>query len=295
MTDPRLAHTRRTRPGGPRTWFDRVRATVFLVLVHAVPPVAFMLGTRPTDWLAFAIIYPTLAVATGVGLHRYFAHAAFATSRPVQFVMAWMACLTFVDPISFAGKHRLHHRFSDTDRDVHSPAAGFWFCWFGSLIDEGYAEEDLVGAAPDLTRFPELRWLHRNFVVPGVSLWALLFLTGGFTLFAVGYCLSVVIVLHQTSALNYFCHRWGYRRYDTPDGSRNNPLVAFVTFGEGWHNNHHRFPRAARAGVAWWELDPLHAVIRACAACGLVWDLVVAPRDDSAPRRLLSDLAAGRD
>ena len=280
------AHTKVARPGGTRTAYDRWSAAAFIAVIHLAPMVAVILGTRTTDWVAFLTLYPIFAVSTGVVLHRFFAHRSFATSRFLQFLLGWVACVMFVDPVSFAGKHRLHHRFSDTDRDVHSPDAGFWFCWFGSLVDEGYSDDELVDAASDLMQFPELRWLHRNFFVPGIIVCAMLFAAGGFSLFAIGYCLNMAVVLNQSSALNYFCHRWGYRRYATRDHSRNNIVVAVLTFGEGWHNNHHRYPASARAGVTRWELDPLFGVIRLLAACRLIWDVRIA----SDGRRVVSQV-----
>ena len=274
---------RRIRPGRPRTWIHRARATFFIGLVHIAPIVAIVRGTRPADWVGFAIFYAMFAVSATVILHRYFAHGSFATNRVTQAVMATMASTMFVDPISFVGKHRLHHQFADTDRDVHSPNDGFWFCWFGSLVDEGYSDEEIVAAARDLARYPELRWLHANFVVPGLLVWAVLVTIGGFSLFAIGYCLSLAIVLNQASLVNFGCHRWGYRTYATRDDSRNNGLVAALTLGEGWHNNHHRFPRSARAGLRRWEIDPWYGVIRAMAVLGLAWNIVVADPDSRPP------------
>jgi fatty-acid desaturase len=260
-----------------RTGFDRTRAAIFLLVVHVAPVAAFVGGISRRDWWAFAATYPVLAFSTGVALHRFFAHRSFATSRLLQFVMGAIACMMFVDPVRFAGKHRLHHRFSDTGRDVHSPRDGLWFCWIWSLIDEGCTDADFVAEAPDLMAFPELRWLHRNFAAPGLIAAVAFFAIGGFSMLAVGYCLSVTILLHQTSALNYFCHRWGYRRFETKDGSRNNPVIALLTFGEGWHNNHHRFPRSARTGATRLEVDPFFGVIRLMALLGLVWNVIEPP------------------
>lgn len=270
---------RRGRPGHPRTWLDKVRAAFFIALIHVMPAVALLQGTRQSDWVAFFVFYCTFAVSATVVLHRYFAHGSFATSRIFQGVMATVACTMFVDPISFVGKHRLHHKYSDTPRDVHSPDDGFWFCWIGSLVDEGYSDAEVVAAAKDLARYPELRWLHANFIVPGLALWGILLAIGGFSAFAIGYCLSLAVVLNQASLVNYCCHRWGYRSFATRDQSRNNPVVALLTLGEGWHNNHHRFPRSARAGLGRWEIDPLYGVIRTMAAIGLVWDVIVAEPD----------------
>ncbi len=271
--------TRHERFGRERGWFERSRAFFFIVLIHAMPLAAVASGTRRADWIAFAVLYLVFALAAGIALHRYFAHASFATSRWLQFIMGFAACAMFVDPISFAGKHRLHHKHSDTPRDVHSPQAGFWFCWFGSLIDEGYSNEEIAAMAKDLRRYRELVWLHENFLLPGLAVWALIFAIGGFSMFGIGYCLSIAVVLNSTSALNYVCHRWGYRRYPTLDGSTNNLAVALLTFGEGWHNNHHHAPASACTGQVWWEVDILYGVIRCLAACGLVWNVRISSDD----------------
>jgi stearoyl-CoA desaturase (delta-9 desaturase) len=265
----------RRRPGQPRAAWEKSRAAFFVALIHVAPIVAIVLGIQRRDWIAFAVFYPIFGLSATLVLHRYFAHHSFATSRTLQAVMGTMTCTMFLDPVSFVGKHRLHHRFSDTERDVHSPTQGFWYCWFESLVDEGYSDAEIVDAARDLMRYPELRWLHRHFIVVGLAAWAVVFLLGGFSMFAIGYCLPLAIVLNQASLVNYACHRWGYRRFTTPDQSRNNAIVAALTLGEGWHNNHHRFPRSARAGLGRWEIDPLYGVIRLMAAMGLAWNVVV--------------------
>jgi stearoyl-CoA desaturase (delta-9 desaturase) len=229
----------------------------------------------------FVAFYFVGCLGTGVGLHRYFAHHAFHTSRAFQLVLATLACTAFADPIGFAGKHRLHHRHADTDADVHTPRQGFWFCWFGSLLECPERSDQIAAATRDLRRYPELVWLHRWFYVPGIALGAATWLLGGFSLFAIGFMLSRTVMLHLVSAVNFFCHGSGRRRYATPDASTNNALVAFLTFGEGWHNNHHRYPRAARAGLLWWEIDPIHWGIRMLAWCGVIWnvrDLPPGPR-----------------
>jgi stearoyl-CoA desaturase (delta-9 desaturase) len=247
------------------------------VVLHAVPAVAVVRGTTAGDWVACLVFYVVAALGTGVGLHRYFAHHAFRTSRALQFVLAVLACTAFAEPIGFAGKHRLHHRHADSDADVHSPGQGFWFCWFGSLVDEGYRVEAVLETARDLTRYPELMWLRRWFFVPGVVLGAATWWLGGFSMFAVGFVLSRVLLLNLVSTVNFFCHLSGCRPYATADASTNNALVAVLTFGEGWHNNHHHYPGAARAGFRPWELDPVYYVIRLLAGLGLVWDVREVP------------------
>lgn len=261
------------RQGNRRTAVEKWRTAAFLVFLHVVPIIAIVNGTTRADWVMFWVMYPGLGMLIGTGLHRYFAHHAFRTSRPFQFLLAVGTSLTFTDPIGFAGKHRIHHRYSDTEDDVHSPADGWFACWFWSMADDGLSDDDVVRAAPDLAKVPELMLLHRWFWVPGVLFAATTLAIGGFSMFAVGYLLSIVVVMNVSSAVNYVCHRWGSRRFNTEDLSRNNLIVAIVSWGEGWHNNHHHYPTSARSAYAWWEIDFNWYLIKTLAALGLVWDV----------------------
>jgi stearoyl-CoA desaturase (delta-9 desaturase) len=242
-----------------------------VLLLHVAPATALVTGARAADWAACAALYLLSSVGVGVGLHRYFAHRSFRTGRAVQLGLGVLAGTAFGDPVGFSGKHRLHHRHADTERDVHSPRRGFWSCWFQSLWDDGLSERDILRVTRDLTCYPELRWLHRFFWLPALATAALTLLLGGYSMFAVGFCLSRMAVIHATSAVNYFGHRSGRRRYATPDDSTNNAWLGVLAFGEGWHNNHHRNPRAARRRRLV-ELDLFYCVIRALAWTGL-WDV----------------------
>jgi len=250
---------------------------VFLLLAHALPIVAIVTGTTLTDWVTFGVVHVSLALLLGTGLHRYFAHHAFRTSRGFQAVLGTATCLTLTDPIGFAGKHRIHHRTSDTADDVHSPVHGWWQCWFWHLANDGITDEDVMRSAKDLARYPELVLLHRWFWVPAAFLGAAFYAWGGFSRLAIGYLLALALLLNLTSAVNYVCHRWGTRRYPTNDNSRNNLVVAVLTYGEGWHNNHHYYPGAARAGFFWWELDINYLLIRTLAVLRLVWNVREVP------------------
>lgn len=251
----------------------RRTVAALVAALHLAPLGVLVTGTRAGDWVACVFLYLLSSLGVGVGLHRYFAHRSFRTSRAFQLVLGLLAATAFGDPVGFSGKHRLHHRHADTERDVHTPRRGFWSCWFESLWDDGLSERDVLRVTRDLTLYPELRWLHRFFFVPALATAALTLLVGGYSMFAVGFCTSRVAIIHATSAVNYFGHRSGRRRYATPDDSTNNAWLGVLAFGEGWHNNHHRHPRAARAGVAWWELDGFYYVIRALAWAGLVSDV----------------------
>ena len=252
-------------------------------LLHLPPVTLLFIGTTATDWLAFGVFYVLVLFALGAGLHRYFAHGAFTASRPMQLVLAALAGAFFADPIRFAGSHRLHHRWADTPRDFHGPARGWWFSWIGHHLEDGYSDSELLAAARDLAQRPELVWLHRYSYVSGTGAAALTWLLGGYGVFAAGYCLAWCLVgIHGGSAVNYFCHKSGRRRFETPDRSTNNTFLGFVLFGEGWHNNHHRFPGAARAGVRWYELDLLFYMLRVLTRVGLISSLRDIPETHAA-------------
>lgn len=255
-------------------------------LLHA--PILVILW-RPLTWrhgLAFMVGYVLVAFVLGAGLHRYFAHRAFQTSRPFQLILGMLVAACFADPIGFAGRHRHHHRWADTDRDLVGPRHGLWAAWIGHLLDDDYRERELATATADLRRYPELMWLHRWPLAPGVAAVALIWLAGGLTGLAVAYCLPLCLLgVHGISAVNYVCHRFGPRCYATPDHSTNHPVLGFLLLGEGWHNNHHRFPGSARCGLRWWELDVVYQGIRALSAIGLVWSVRDAARRQSSADR----------
>ena len=244
-----------------------------IAAMHLAVLLALLQGPEASDWLVFAALYPLAAVGVGIAMHRYFAHGAFRTSRGFRLFLALCASLSFGNALFFAGKHRIHHRHADREGDVHAPRQGWWHCWFGSLLDCGYSRDEIEREIVEYLLSPELRFLYRHPTLPALAICALLFALGGFTMMAIGGLLPGVLLLHQSSAVNYFCHVRGYRRFETRDESTNHPLVALLTYGEGWHNNHHRFPRAAHAGVRWWELDLFYYIICLFEALGLVWEV----------------------
>jgi len=246
---------------------------VVAALFHIPPLTLFFTGVRRQDWAAFAFLYLVNMFALGGALHRYFAHRGYKTSRAFQFVMALLASVFFADVIGFTGRHRIHHRNSDTDVDVHSPLRGFWQCWVGSLLDDGFSEERILESARDLTRYPELMLLHRYFFLPGFATALLIGWIGGYTMFASAYCLVFLVSFHGPSALNWLGHRGNNRRYDTGDLSNNSIFLGFVLFGEGWHNNHHHYPNSARAGFFWYEIDCIYYWLKLLSRLGLIWDL----------------------
>ncbi len=221
--------------------------------------------------------------------HRYFSHRTFQTSRPMQFAFA-LAGATAVQrgPLWWAAHHRLHHRHSDAPEDVHSPHQhGFWWSHMGWITAPANFPTRL-DQVPDLARYPELRWLDRfDTVVPLVlaaSLYGLgAFLAGvgvntsGPQMLVWGFFISTVALFHATSLINSAAHQMGKRRYATRDDSRNSLVLALITMGEGWHNNHHRYPAAARQGFFWWEIDLTYYFLVVLSWFGIVRELHPVP------------------
>lgn len=246
------------------------------------------------SWFAVcvaALLYALRMFAITGFYHRYFSHKAFKTSRAVQFLFALLGSTSVQrGPLWWAAHHRNHHRHSDTEHDLHSPVTRSFFWshmgWF--LTRRGFRTDHAV--IRDLAKYPELRWLDRFDILLPVALATALFLLGGWLqrahpelgtsaaqLLIWGFFISTVALFHATVTINSLAHRWGRRRFDTNDHSRNNWLLALLTFGEGWHNNHHHFPGSARQGFRWWELDLTYYGLRLMAGLGLVWDLRPVP------------------
>lgn len=264
-------------PRRVKSAWAKLPLAIGLTVAHVLPFTLIFTGIRRRDWLAFAVLYVITTQAVSLSLHRYFGHRSFRTSRAFQFILGLLACSLFGDPVWFAGKHRLHHTNADADRDVHSPLQGLWHCWIGSILDNGYDPKDIWNHARDWSRFPELRFLSRFFYVPGFVLAAMMYAIGGYRMFVVGYCFAFLVALHGASAVNYLCHRFGYRRFVTSDLSTNNLILGYIFFGEGWHNNHHRYPFSARFSHAWYEVDVTYATIRVLAKLRIVWDVRTMP------------------
>ena len=216
-------------------------------------------------------LYATRMFFVTAGYHRYFAHRSFKTSRAVQFVFAFLAQTALQRGVLWwAAIHRHHHRHSDQPNDVHSARRdGFWWAHVGWILspDQDWIDYNEVR---DLSRFSELRLLNKLKHVPAVVLAAALLWIGGPTALVWGFFVSTVMLWHGTFTINSLSHLCGRRRYATTDESRNNPLLAAITLGEGWHNNHHHYQRSAAQGFLWWEIDLTYYGLCALDRLGLV-------------------------
>jgi len=247
----------------------------YAVHVTAVVGVAFMGVSWKGIALALALYYVRMFGVTG-GYHRYFSHRTYRTSRAFQFFLALLAQSSIQKgALWWAAHHRDHHKYSDTPKDPHSYRDyGFWYSHVGWILSSETEETD-YSRVSDLARYPELRWLNKWHVVPAVVLAVALFFIGGWFALLWGFFVSTVLLWHGTFTINSLSHMWGKRRYTTTDDSKNNPVLAIVTMGEGWHNNHHYYPRSVRQGFRWWQIDMTYYVLRSLALVGIVWDLHV--------------------
>jgi stearoyl-CoA desaturase (delta-9 desaturase) len=250
-----------------------LKSAPFIVL-HLALVAVFFVGV---DWSVLVLCGLTyfwrMFGITG-GYHRYFAHRAYKTSRVFQFALAWLGCSAMQKgPLWWAAHHRDHHRYSDTPKDPHSPyETSFWWSHVGWVLSSEHVETPWE-SIPDWSRYPELRWLDRNHWIPGLSLAGLCWLLAGWSGLVWGFVVSTILVYHATFTINSLSHLFGSRRYATNDDSRNNFLLALLTLGEGWHNNHHHYQSSVNQGFFWYEIDISYAVIWTLSWLGLTWDL----------------------
>jgi len=296
-------------PAAVRRWFDTSAAADAAVedagaaaridWLRAVPFIGMHLACLGVLWTGaswFAVgvavaLYALRMFAITAFYHRYFSHRTFEASRGVQFVFALIGAASVQrGPLWWAAHHRTHHRHADQAEDPHSPRVqGFWRSHMGWFLTRGAFRTDWA-RIPDLAKYPELRWLDRFDLAVPVALAAALYLLGsvlqarvpalgtsGPQLLVWGFFISTVVLFHATVTINSLAHRFGRRRFPTRDDSRNNLWLALLTFGEGWHNNHHFFPGTARQGFRWWEVDLTWYGLKLMALFGLVSGLKPVP------------------
>lgn len=283
---------------------DSTAKRPFAVYVVIAVMLLYHLGCLAVLWVGVSAPAVVAAIALhfirgfGItaGFHRLLAHRSFQTSRGMQFVLALAGSLAMQGgPLWWVAHHRSHHRDTDTEADIHSPTTkGFWQSHMGWMMStEAFQEKG--SNSRDLHRYPELKFLQRNYIALPFLQAAVLFGIGaaidalypeagtsGAQFVVWGLFVSTVFTWHATFMVNSVCHVWGARPNKTGDDSTNNPVVALVALGEGWHNNHHAFPFSARHGLRWWELDLTWILLRILEKLRLVSNLKV-PKANSAP------------
>ena len=254
--------------------------TVILVLIHIGAIAAFFFFS----WKALLAAVFLYWVATGLGIsmgyHRLHTHRSYKVPRWMEYFFAVCGALTLEGgPIFWTAIHRIHHQRSDQPGDPHSPREGAWWSHVGWILvgETKHNNTMLLGKyAPDLAKDPFYVWLNNYHWVPNVALAVLLYAVGGLPFLLWAGFFRIVFGLHATWLVNSATHMWGGRRFATRDDSRNNWWVALISFGEGWHNNHHAHPTSARHGLAWYEFDPSWLQIKLLKRLGLAKSIQVA-------------------
>jgi len=233
-------------------------SVITFTLFHAGAIAAFFFFTWPA-FVTFLVLYwVSLSLGIGMGYHRLLTHRGYKVPKPLEYALAVCGSLALEGgPIPWVATHRVHHKHSDQEGDPHTPRDGKWWSHLVWMLvgDASNANiEDSARFAPDLMRDPFHVWLSKFHYIP-ITISAILLAFGGLPFVLWGLCMRVTLGYHATWMVNSLTHFSGKRRFATRDDSRNNALVAMVTFGEGWHNNHHAHPTSARHGLAWYEVD----------------------------------------
>ena len=274
------------------------------ILLHVACLLVFWVPFTGLALLVCGLSYLVRMFAITAFYHRYFAHKSFKTSRLLQTIFAVIgATATQRGPLWWAAHHRHHHIHADTETDSHSPKHGFWHSHMGWFLqDKNFTTH--YNRVKDLNQFPELCWIDRfDILFPllyiaflyGLGVFLNAFYptlnTSGLQLVVWGYVVSTVLLAHITYAINSLAHVFGSREYDTGDNSRNNFILAILTLGEGWHNNHHCSPGSVRQGFRWWQIDISYYILWLMAKMGLIWDLKT-PNQTLLNKKKLSEVSS---
>ncbi len=233
--------------------------TLALALIHLGAVAALFMFDWRSAGVALFLYWMAIGLGISMGYHRLLTHRSYKVPLALEYFFAVCGTLTLEGgPIFWVATHRIHHQKSDQPGDPHSPRDGAWWAHVGWIMfgKSMHRNTHLMGKyAPDLAKRRFYVWLNNYHWLPLVGLGVLLLAIGGLPMMLWGACLRVVVGLHATWLVNSATHMWGARRFATRDDSSNNWWVALITFGEGWHNNHHAYPTSARHGLAWYELD----------------------------------------
>ncbi|MDJ0702893.1 MAG: fatty acid desaturase [Leptolyngbyaceae cyanobacterium MO_188.B28] len=244
---------------GPPRRLNWVSITFFSA-VHVLACLAPWFFSWPALGVAILLHWLCGSVGICLGYHRLLTHRSFQVSKGLEYAIALIGALAIQGgPIFWVAGHRMHHAYTeDIDKDPYSAKRGFWWShllWLMYYREDFFDYEIYKRYASDLAREPFYRWLNRYFLLLQLPLGLLLYQLGGWSFVIYGLFLRAVLLWHSTWLINSAAHMAGYRTFNTPDNSRNLWWAAMLTYGEGWHNNHHAHPNVAKAGLKWWEID----------------------------------------
>ena len=246
---------------------------IFLIVAHVAAVAALFFWSWPALITAIVLYWVGGSLGIGMGYHRLLTHRGYKVPKPVEYFLAICGTLALEGgPIQWVVTHRIHHAHTDRAGDPHTPRDGGWWAHVGWILwgtAQNHDEATLARYAPDLLKDRFYHWLNRFYYVPLLIVGIGLFVFGGWSVVLWGVFLRVTLALHTTWLVNSATHLWGKKRFETGDDSRNTWWVALLTFGEGWHNNHHAHPTSARHGLHWYEIDLNWLGIRALQLLGL--------------------------
>lgn len=249
----------------------------WMILMHAGALAAPFFFTWQALAVAVGLHWLTASLGICLTYHRYLSHRSLKIRQPVEFFLILCGVLSGEGPpLVWASNHRLHHKRSDQEGDPHSPLVGPWWShilWLFLKRSDEDRERMYRRFVPELAKRPLLQFFDRHYGIWLIGSGVVLYLVGGLPMLLWGLCMRIVVAYHSTWFVNSATHLWGYRNYKTRDESRNLWWVALLSYGEGWHNNHHAHPSTARAGHQWWEIDMTYWVIRLLRVTGLAYDV----------------------
>ena len=244
-----------------------------IVVIHAGALLAPFTFTWSAFWVFFVMQFVTGLFGVTLCYHRLLTHRSFSVPKWLEYVLTVCGSLALQGgPAKWVSTHRVHHAFSDRPQDPHSPNRGFWWAhmlWLFAYDEVLDHPTKFLRYVPELARDKVHMSIEKTMVLQSVLLGTLLFALGGLPWLVWGLFFRTTFVYHATWLVNSAAHLWGYQTYDTNEGSRNNWWVALLSYGEGWHNNHHAYLSSAAHGLRWWEFDITYVVIRAMAWLGL--------------------------
>ncbi|PYS51635.1 MAG: acyl-CoA desaturase [Acidobacteria bacterium] len=233
--------------------------TIWMVIFHLCAVAALFMFSWQALIVTLVLWWVAGSLGVGMGFHRLLTHRGYKTPKAVEYFLTVCGTLAFEGgPINWVVTHRIHHAHTDREGDPHTPRDGGWWAHMGWILTgtaQLHEEAVLQRYAPDMMKHGFYRWLNRFYFVPLAACGLLLFALSGWSVLMWGIFFRIVFNLHATWLVNSATHMWGRRRFATDDDSTNSWWVALLTFGEGWHNNHHAHPTSARHGLAWYEID----------------------------------------
>ncbi|MGK7939501.1 MAG: acyl-CoA desaturase [Crocosphaera sp.] len=257
---------------------------IYMVSIHLMALLAFLPSNFSWQAIGVTLFLYWLTGALGItlGFHRLVSHRSFQSPKWLEYILVFCGTLACQgSPIQWVGLHRIHHKYSDTEPDPHDSNQGFWWSHMGWMLHKIPADNDIPRYTKDISEDSFYQFCQ-NFMIPiQIVLGLILYALGGWSFVIWGIFVRLVMVFHFTWFVNSATHKFGYQSHESNDNSRNCWWVALLTFGEGWHNNHHAYQYSARHGLAWWEIDITWMTIQLLQFVGLAKNVKLAPVTDN--------------